>query len=140
MALGSFNLFSWKSKETREREQREYEKWAFPHGQEQRSKIEALLKELMPKTDVPFLLMGYLTSKELYEDYLKKFESSEKTLDYLINEERKYRQILKKDEMTTYLAIVIAELEQEADENLEYPTADELRERIKELEKIRRKR
>jgi len=138
MALGDFTLFQWKSKETREKEAKAYAEWAFPHGQRQRDKLEALMKELKPKESVQFLMMGYLTTKELYERYLEKMELSEKALDFMINDEKKYKQIVRKHEMTTYLALVIADAE--IGEECEYPPADEIRLRIEDLEKLRRRR
>ena len=138
MALGDFKLFQWKSKEQRDREQKEYEEWAFPHGQEQRDKLEALMCELCPKTQLPFLMMGYLTCKELYEKHLKKLESDEKALEYMINDESSYKQLIKKSEMTLYLALILAG--KEIDEQCEYPPADEMQQRIQELDKLKRKK
>ena len=137
MALGNSGLFSWKSKETIEREAKEYETWAFPYGQEQRDKLEALVREVVPKGHVPFALMGFLTCKELYEKHLKQTESSDKATDILINVEKKYMQIIKKKEMTTFLALVLADAE--IDERCEYPSAVEIHESIEKLEKLRRK-
>jgi len=138
MALGDFSIFSWKSRETREREQKEYSAWAFPHGQGQRDKLEALLRELRPKERKEFLLMGYLTCKELYERYLKDLGSREGALDYMINVEKKYKQIVSRRDMTTYLAVVLADAE--IDESSEYPSADEIDTVIQELNKLDRRR
>jgi len=138
MPLGEFTMFSWKSKETRDREQRDYSEWAFPHGPQQRSKLEALLRELRPKERLEFMMMGFLTSKELYQRYLKDLGSREAAVDYMINEEKKYKQILNKKDMTTYLAVVLADAE--VDESCEYPSADEIRVSITELDKLDKKR
>ena len=134
MALGEFSMFQWKSRETREREQQEYEKWAFPHGPEQRSKLEALLRELQPREKTEFVMMGYLTCKELYERHMKKFESRDEALNFMINEEKKYKQIINRRDMTMYLAVVLADAE--INEQCDYPSAEEIRESIQELDKL----
>ena len=138
MALGDSSMFSWKSRETRDREQKEYALWAFPHGPEQRAKLEALLRELRPKERKEFVMMGFLTSKELYERYLKDLGSREEALHHMINEEKKYKQIVRRDDMTTYLAVVLADAE--IDERCEYPGADEINKSIRELDKLDRRR
>ncbi|MCL2391473.1 MAG: hypothetical protein FWC66_02545 [Oscillospiraceae bacterium] len=135
MALGSFNIFSWKNKEQREREEQEYAQWAFPHGPKQRENLEKLMSELFPKEQMPFLMMGFLTCKELYERYLKQFESSEFTAEYLVNKEKKYKNIIKKNEMPGYVALVMADLE--VDEHCAYPNAEEMRRRIDILQALR---
>lgn len=134
MALGDFSMFSWKNKEQREREQQEYEQWAFPYGQEQRGKLESLMRELRPKERAEFIMMGYLTCKELYERYLKKFGSRDEAVDYMVNEEKKYKQLINKKDMTMYIAIVLADAA--VDERCEYASADEIRESILELDRI----
>jgi len=136
MALGDFHLFSWKSKATQKKEQEEFEIWAFPHGKKQRDNLEALMREVRPKEQVAFILMGYLTCKELYERYLKRAESAEVAIEYMINSEKFYKNIIKKNEMSTYMALVLADAE--IDENCIYPSADEIREKIRELEKLRK--
>jgi len=138
MALGDFKLFEWKSKEKRQQEQEEYDKWAFPHGKDQRKKLEALMLEVAPDTKLEFSMMAYLTCKELYERYLKEFGSRDKALDYMINDEKKYNQLIKKNEMTRCLAFVLAN--EELDENCEYPAAEEINQRIHELDELKRKK
>ena len=137
MALGEFSMFQWKSKETRDREQREYAEWAFPHGPQQRIKLEALLRELRPRERLEFMMMGFLTTKELYQRYLKDLGSREAALDYLINDEKKYKQLLSKKDMTTFLAVVLADAE--VDESCAYPSIDEIRVSIAELDKLDKK-
>jgi len=131
-------LFSWKSKATREKEQREYEAWAFPHGPEQRAKLEALMRELKPKEHLSFMMMGFLTCKELYERFLEQTGSSESAVDFLINEEKQYKNVIRKREMTTCLALVLADTE--IDERCDYPSAEEVNARIRELDGLRRKK
>jgi len=124
MAFGEFSMFSWKSKETQEKEQEEYARWAFPFGQKQRDNIEKLLKELFPK-DIPAMtLISFLTCKELYESAMKKNGSRGEAIAQIINEQRKHRQLIKKKDIVTYIALVIADAD--IDELCEYPTAEEI--------------
>ena len=136
MALGEYTMFSWKSKATQAREQDEYEKWAFPYGDLQREKLQVLLLAVYPKGTIPTTLVPFLTCKELYEKALKKVESRDEAIDLLINKQIRYKRVLKQKEMTTYIALVLADAE--IDERCEYPQADAIHERARELESLRR--
>ena len=136
MALGDFSLFSWKSKATIQKEQEEYGKWAFPFGQTQRDNLEALLRSINPKESMPTMLIQFLTCKELFEGIVKKSESRDAAVDTMINTQKKYKQILAKKNMTLYLALVLADAE--VDESCVYPSADEIRASVQELEKLKR--
>jgi len=136
MALGDFNLFSWKSKAAREKESREYEQWAFPYGAKQREKLTALMSELCPKEPPEFMLMSFLTCKELYGNCLEKTGSSRDAIEILVVREKKYKNIIKKTEMTRYIALVLADAK--IDENCEYETAQEIQARISELDALKR--
>lgn len=136
MALGDFQLFQWKSKSTQKTEQEQYEKWAFPYGQQQRDNLEALLKVVCPKESGSMALVPFLTCKELYEGVLKKTGTRELAVDTLLNTQKKYKGIIRKKEMSTYLALVIADAN--VDESCRYPTADEIREQIRELDDMRK--
>ncbi|MCL2366556.1 MAG: hypothetical protein FWC75_05845 [Oscillospiraceae bacterium] len=135
MALGDFQLFSWKSKETLKKEQEVYEKWAFPYGTQQRENLEKLMREVCPKEQLPFLMMGFLTCKELFEKILEGVESEAQVVDRLINKEKKYKNVISKREMTRYVAFVLAD--RKIDESCQYPSADEMREHIQALDNMK---
>ena len=137
MALGEFSIFTWKSRATQEREQEEYALWAFPHGQKQRDNLEKLLLEVYPKETVPTTLIPFLTCKELYESVLKKAGSRDLAVETLINNVKKYKQIIKKKNMTTYIALVLADAD--IDELCEYPSADDIRSRALAFDELRTK-
>ena len=136
MALGEFQLFTWKSKTAQQNEQIEYEKWAFPYGQKQRDNLQKLLLEVYPKESVVTTLVPFLTCKELYEGVLKKTGGRDLAVDTLLNTQKKYKRLILKKQMATYIALVLADAN--IDESCEYPTADEIRARTQELEKLRR--
>ena len=136
MALGEYTLFTWKSKATQEREQEEYAKWAFPYGEKQREKLQALLLAVYPNESVPTTLIPFLTCKELFEAVLKKCGSRDAALDTIINKQKKYKRIIHKKDMTTYIALVMADAE--IDDQCEYPGVDEIRARVQELDKLRK--
>ena len=135
MALGDYNLFTWKSKETQEKEQEEYAKWAFPYGQQQRDSLQELLGSLLPRESGPSALIQFLTCKELYEGFLKKADARDAAIDTMINRQKRYKQIIKRKNMTMLLALVLADAE--IDELCLYPHADKIREHAAELEKNR---
>ena len=136
MALGEFQLFSWKSKATQQNELEQYERWAFPYGQTQRDNLQALLLEVFPKGNVASTLVPFLTCKELFEGVLKKQGSRNAAVDTLLNTQKKYKGIIRKKEMAAYIALVLADAN--IDELCQYPTAEEIRSSIQEIEKLRR--
>ena len=136
MALGEYQLFTWKSKATQQKEQEEYEVWAFPHGEKQREALQKLLLEIYPKESVPTTLIPFLTCKELFEGVLKKAGSRDGAIDTMINKQKKYKQIIKKKTMSTYLALVLADAD--IDEQCNYPSAETIIERALEIEGLRR--
>jgi len=133
MALDEFKLFSWKSRETQQKEQEAYAKWAFPYGQRQRDRLEALVHSLYPKESLPSVLIPFLTCKELYERHLKQAGSVDGAVDMLLNNSKKYKHLLKKKDITTYAALVVADAD--VDDSCEYPSADEIRAAAQELDK-----
>jgi len=134
MALGEFKWFQWKSKKQLEKEAQQYAAWAFPHGDIQREKLTALFKELKPKEAVEIILASFLTCKELYEDALEDSESREDAVKRSMNSIRGYSQLVKKDDATMYLAVVLADAD--IDELCEYPSVEEIRVRIQELNEL----
>jgi len=135
MALGDFPLFSWKSKKAQAKEMSEYEQWAFPHGEKQRENLTALLLEVFPKESVPNTMIPFLTCKELFDTAREK-NSQDGAVDAMINIQKTYKRIIKKNDMPIYLALVLADAQ--IDENANYPTADAIRARAEELERLRR--
>ena len=136
MALGEFRLFQFKSKKQMEKEEREYAAWAFPYGDMQRDNLTALVRELIPKASTSLCLASFLTCKELYESTLEDSESKDKAVDNMINVMRSYGQLIKKDELPIYLALVLADAD--IDEKCEYPSADEIRALTQELTDMRK--
>lgn len=138
MALGDFKLFQVKSKEQRDKEAQEYALWAFPYGDLQKEKLTTLGKELSPKTPMTVFLTSFLTCKEACEKLIDGTETSEEAHDEailkIVEAVRKYSQLIRKNEMTMYIALVLADAA--IDENCEYPSADEMRISIQELNDI----
>jgi len=137
MALGEFKMFQFKSKKQRDKEAKEYAAWAFPYGDLQRERLMVLVRELMPKGPVELKTASFLTCKELYDDVLENSESREEATDKMINSLRSYGQLISANEMPFYLALVLAD--SEIDENCNYPSANEMRERIQKLTDMRTK-
>ena len=136
MALGEYQIFTWKSRAAQDKEQEDYEKWAFPFGESQRENLRVLLRAVYPKVSLPAVLIPFLTCKELYESILKKTGSCDATLDTLINKQKKYKRIIGKKHMTTYIALVQADAR--IDERCEYPSAAEICASARELDKLRK--
>jgi len=135
MALGEFKMFQFKSREQREKEEHEYAVWAFPYGDLQRENLTALIRELKPKESVPIFLTSFLTCKEIYESTLQKSESRENTIEKMLNEIKRYNQLIRPKEMPMYLALVL--VDKDIDERCEYPPIDVIKAKIQELEDMK---
>ena len=133
--LGDNTIFSWKSKKTQNKEAIEYEKWAFPYGDEQRKRLETLFKELFPKDTTASMLIPFLTCKELYESLLVKEGSEEAAVNYLINEVVRYKMVLRKKEMAIFIALVLDD--ERVNGTVWYSPADKIRAKAEEIEALR---
>jgi hypothetical protein len=125
MALGDINMLSWKSKAQQQQEQADYEKWAFPFGMAQRGKLVKLMLEILPKESEPTVLIPFLTCKELYCKIAKTPDLADYAISKLLTDVKKYKRIIRKQDMPTYVALVVAD--QKVDENLEYPSAQQIK-------------
>lgn len=129
--LGEYNFLSWKSKAQQQKEEEDYAHWAFPYGQPQREKLVKLMLELFPKENETTTLIPFLTCKELYLKLCK----TPDLCDYAVGkvmEMKKYKRIIKKNDLATYLALVVAD--SRLDEKLEYPSAEEIKSMAKGFE------
>ena len=136
MALGEYKLLQFKNKEQRKKEEQEYALWAFPYGNKQKECLTTLMKEINPKSNTQINLVAFLTCKELYENTLGVSGSREETVYKMINTVKSYGQLIRKNEMPLYLALVLAD--KEIDENCEYPSVEEIRTQIQELVGLRK--
>lgn len=135
MAMNDSKFFLWKSKETQQKEQGIYAKWAFPYGQKQRARLEGLIRALYPKESLSSMLFSFLTCKELYEGFIKRSATSEEAIEALINKTKRHMHLIKKKDLTTFAALVLADAN--IDQSCEYPSVDEIRAKAQELESLR---
>ena len=133
MALGDWNIFSWKSRATQEKEMQEYEKWAFPHGKPQQEALQKLLLAAFPKGNIPTTLIPYLTCKELFTNKCKAPSDYDMAVAELLKM-KKYKRLIRKGEMPVYLAFVLADYGIGSD--IEYPGLSEIMEKADELRKL----
>lgn len=135
--MGILDLFVYKSPRQRAKEEKQYAHWAFPYGQSQRQQIVRLLKELLPKEPAEIALATYLIGKEAYgggwdtdaEEQVERTEqerlaaATQTLANHLRGSSRKY--------LPCYLALILADAGVGGD--LQYPTAEQLRERAQSL-------
>lgn len=131
MALGDINFLSWKSKSQQEQDIIDYEKWAFPYGEEQKNALTKLMHEVFPKENKSATLISFLTCKELFLKICKTPSLCDYSVGKMI-EMKKYKRLIRKKEMSRFVAIVVADYR--VDENLEYPTAAEINDMAKGYE------
>ena len=136
--MGSLmDMFTFKTKKQREREERQFDRWAFPYGLPQREKVEVLIRELLPKEDPKAGLALYLIGRQAYrgsfkddpEDLAERTEERRlKALDYQLSEQLFGRY---KKYIPYYKALVLADAQ--VDETLNYPSIEELRRMAEKL-------
>lgn len=136
--MGSLmDMFAFKTKKQRERDARNFDRWAFPYGLPQREKIIEIIHELLPKEDPKAALAVYLMGREAYrgsfkddaEDLAERTEERKlRALDYQLKTQLFGR--LKKF-IPYYKALVLAD--SKVDETLNYPSVEELRRMAEEL-------
>ena len=134
------DIADWLGIKSRDQEEREFQAFSensFPYGQAQRDKIEELLKELFPKEKKQFTMMLFLLGKQYYHGYGLRNEQDDQgyTQEERLNIAAKSlnRQLTGKHRksLTTYLALIAADAQ--VDENLLYPTAQEIQEQARAL-------
>jgi len=136
--MGSLmDMFVFKTAKQRERDARNFDRWAFPYGEPQRQKVIELIRELLPKEDPKAALAVYLMGREAYrgsfkddaEDLAERTEARKlRALDYQLSEQLfgRYKKFI-----PYYKALVLADAQ--VDETLNYPSVEELRRHAEEL-------
>jgi hypothetical protein len=134
------DIADWLGIKSREQEEREFQAFSensFPYGQPQRDKVEELLSQLFPKEKKQFTMMLFLLGKQYYHGYGLRNEQDYQgyTQEERLNIAAKSlnRQLTGKHRksLTTYLALIAADAQ--VDENLLYPTAQEIQEQARAL-------
>ena len=136
--MGSIaDWFMFKSAKQRARDERNFARWAFPYGEAQKEKITQLIRELMPKEDPKAALSVFLMGRQAYrgsfrddpEDLAERTKQDQMdALDAVLANQLfgRYKKFI-----PYYKVLVLADLE--VDENLNYPSAEELRRRVEEM-------
>ena len=134
------DIADWLGIKSREQEEREFQAFSensFPYGQPQRDKVEELLSQLFPREKQQFTMMLFLLGKQYYHGYGLRNEQDYQgyTQEERLNIAAKSlnRQLTGKHRksLTTYLALIAADAQ--VDENLLYPTAQEIQEQARAL-------
>lgn len=138
MARNPFGFLSFVSPKQKEREQRAYEKWALPYGEPQRQKLLSLLKELYPSESPQMALTAFLSGKAIYTDKDGDYEDTPEEFDPIAATHFEITTyFVKKKSVDVYPYIALIEADIAIDEQLAYPTAEELLERAKVLKQTR---
>lgn len=140
--MGSLmDMFAFKTAKQRERDAKNFNRWAFPYGEPQRQKIIDIIKQLIPKEDPKAALAVYLMGREAYrgsfkddaEDLAERTEERKlRALDYQLKEQLfgRYKKFI-----PYYKVLVLADAQ--VDERLNYPSVEELRRRAEELAEVK---
>lgn len=134
------DIADWLGIKSREQEEREFQAFSensFPYGQPQRDKVEELLSQLFPKEKKQFTMMLFLLGKQYYHGYGLRNEqdyagfTQEERLNLAAKSLNRQLFGKHKKSLTTYLALIAADAQVE--ENLLYPTAQEILEQAQAL-------
>ena len=135
--MGVSEWFTFKSAKQRAREEKQFARWAFPYGDAQKAKIDAIVKELLPKEDPKSAMAVFLMGRQAYrgsfkddpEDLAERTaEDQMAALDQMLAQQLfgRYKKFI-----PYYKVLVLADLE--VDETLNYPSVEELRRRAEAL-------
>ena len=135
--MGVSEWFTFKSVKQRAREEKQFARWAFPYGDAQKAKIDAIVKELLPKEDPKSAMAVFLMGRQAYrgsfkddpEDLAERTaEDQMAALDQMLAQQLfgRYKKFI-----PYYKVLVLADLE--VDETLNYPSVEELRRRAEAL-------
>ena len=134
------DIADWLGIKSREQEEREFQAFSensFPYGQPQRDKVEELLSQLFPKEKKQFTMMLFLLGKQYYHGYGLRNEqdyqgyTQEERLNIAAKSLNRHLTGKHRKSLTTYLALIAADAQ--VDENLLYPTAQEIQEQARAL-------
>ncbi len=135
--MGFSEWFTFKSAKQRAREEKQFARWAFPYGDAQKEKVLEIIRQLLPKEDPKAAMAVFLMGREALRGSFKddpedleerteknKMDALDRTLEnQLFGRYKKF--------IPYYKVLVLADLE--VDENLNYPSAEELRSRAEAL-------
>lgn len=137
--MGFADWFAIKSARQREMERRKYEKWAYPYGDAQKDMLLKIIRELLPEEKDSMVMAIYLLGKEGYQghydedmEFLQERKEEEKVAQ-AVHKMNPFLTGRQKNRIYRYLALIQAD--GQIDENLNYPTIQQLRQQAQELEK-----
>lgn len=120
------SMFDMRSKEEKQRDFEAYSKKIFPYGDPHREKVSEILSALYPKTDIKYLRMYYILLKdETTGENAVDFETATKKL-------KKKSMVKVTPELNADIHALLL-VDSNIDENLSYPSIEELRASAKNL-------
>ena len=129
-----FGLEGFKTKKQREKEKEEYNRKIFPYGEKQSEKLKELVRELFPEEkDSRMAMYNFvISSQRMIEDDIKNLDEE------ALNEFSRFlkKRIRKKDHDQICRFIALAEADRNIDEELNYPSIEELKNRAEEIRRI----
>lgn len=128
-------LANWfKTPQERERERKAYDKWIYPYNQKET--IDKLIKDVFPEEDSVTAIFNYLiVREEMYPiDSEEKFAIDESKYSKQAKLAEKRIFFKSKPDMPIYMALAEADLL--IDENLNYPSIEEIKIRANKIREI----
>lgn len=125
------NLF--KSKEDREKESKAYYAWAYPYGEEHKQKINELLHVYIPEEDEKFVIYNYLVTRQVLAPSLYEGPCTVDLSDFNKKYKKIKNQMISRGKKDIFKYIALVETDLKIDENLNYPSIEEIKARENEL-------
>lgn len=128
--MGFTDWFTFRTKEQKQAEARQYARWACPYGDAQREKLTELLAAILPQEGAQLGMTCYLTGREAYQGGIREPGDEPDTAteeEKRIRAAKKLRRSLQGRigiEMARYIALI--EADAQVDETLNYPAPDAL--------------
>lgn len=130
--MSFFGIGNFESEEAKLKREAEYLKSIFPFGKAQKYKIIEILKQIYPKIDTEELTYNYtITKQQIGNNNIKSISRSE-LMEILAYLNKFY--LSKNTDVSIYLSLV--DIDNNVDENLNYPDIDEIKKNALELSKL----
>ena len=141
--MGISDWFSFKSKKQREKEFRQYARWAYPYGDAQKDIVAQRLKELLPEEPGSTAVAVYLTGRQGYRGAWNMDSEDLEEQQALTQQQKLMCAVDAMDNLLPgkgkrlifkYLAMILAD--EQVDESLQYPSVESLQQTAENLGKL----
>ena len=126
----------FKTPEQKQQDLKNYYAWAYPYGDEHKSKIEELVHSFVSEDDPKFAMYNYLVCRQALapSTYEGKYVVPEDQFKPAAKKLK--REFVSKGKKTAHKYMALVEADLQIDESLNYPSLEQLENRANEIQAI----